>query len=332
MWCYINHQSRNNSLVRVAENSSTESPKASLGETLPLPGGLSDMGDTARPGDLFLITLGDGTQWFVEAIRGKKKSLRFVCQGEQFSVRDGEFVSEGFYPKLSDPWVKRHPLLVSSLEEIRRLQKRGDAMLPSVVLADKNTRVSSVERVTTLSEFEDDIQRDSSLWCDGTGPDDAPLCPIDQSLLSAGELIALMHGGRGVALLQLSLPVDMGGTRLPLLRPFVFEVLKRIDASKDVVVYPSTVPGGAASSFVLAAKRQPFTSWGAYLSGVGVQASIVADSEFYKMIIGIMMGYRIENIEHHIRSTGGTLSPSTYNLVEKEMMSLSQIEPTLPWK
>ena len=36
------------------------------------------------------------------------------------------------------------------------------------------------------------------------------------------------------------------------------ELLKRIVEAKDIVVHPSKISGGAASSFVIAAKRQPF--------------------------------------------------------------------------
>lgn len=331
LWIYSTR--RCDAFTVAAEGAATDTQNEDEANNL-LQGGFSEMAEESRPGDLFLITLNDGSKWYVEAIRGKKKSLRFVCQGEQCRVASGALVSEGFYPKLSDPWVKRYPLLVSCLEEIRRLQRNGDIQLPSQSLADPELGNGqyTVELLTNLADFEQEVQRDPSPWCNGTGPDDAPLGPIDQSLLSAGELLSLMQGGRGVALLQLSLPAGMGGNRLPVLRPFIFDILKRMDEAKDIVIYPSKVPGGAASSLVIAAKRQPFTSWGVYLSGLGVQASIVAESEFYKMIIGRMMGYRIENIEHHIRSTGGSLHPSMHSLVDKELLALSKIEPVIPWK
>lgn len=331
--CLIYGNIYRNTVIAGAGRAATDIRRAGKQERL-LSGGFLEMAEGAQPGDLFVVTLDDGAKWYFEAIRGKKKSLRFVCQGEQFRVVDGVLISEGFYPKLSDPWVKRHTLLVSCLEEIRRLQKGGDIQLPSARLASpqQESKSYTVELVTTMAEFEQEVRCDPSRWCDGTGPDDADLKDVDQSLLSTGELLALLHGDRGVALLQLSLPADMGGNRLPLLRPFIFEILKRIDEAKDIVVHPSKISGGAASSFVIAAKRQPFISWAAYLSGLGVQASIVAESEFYKMIIGRMMGYRIENIEHHIRSTGGSLDPGVYSLVDRELTTLSKVEPILPWK
>lgn len=294
---------------------------------------IAEIKDVSQPGDLFLIRLEDGQQLYLETVRGKKKSLQYVCQGERFRIEKGDLVSEGFYPNISDPWIKRCPLLVSCLEEIRRMQKSGDVVLPSLLLSEQaqNTQ-NQVEFVTSLSDFSDKVMCHPSLWCDGSGPNDEPLSHVDQSLLTAGELSALVHGDRGVALLQLSLPLDMGGSRLPLLRPYVFELLKSIEASKDVVLYPSKVPGGGASSLVIAAKRQPFASWGSYLSSFGAQASLVADSEFYKMIIGRIMGYKNENIEHHIISTGGALTPDLLKFVEKELMEISPVRPTLPWK
>lgn len=319
--------------VQASSTTAAKGDSVGRGDTV-LSGGLLEMDDLANPGDLFLVTLHDGTQWYLETIRGKKKSLRFVCQGEHFKLRNGELLSEGYYPKLSDSWVKGDALLVSCLEELRRLQKAGDVVLPSVILGDPQlmTKIDKVEFVTSLSDFEKVVSKDPRLWCDGTGPEDGPLNAVDQSLLTAGELLALLNGYRGVALLQLSLPLDMGGHRLPLLRPFVFEILKRINDSKEVIVLPSKISGGAAVSHVIAAKRQPFASWGAYLSDLGVQASIVADSAFYKMIIGRIMGYRPENIEHHIISTGGVLTPDISRLVEEELRKLSEVEPTLPWK
>lgn len=331
--CPIHGNSLRDGFIARAGRAANDTKTAGKPEKF-LSGGFSRMAEEARPGDIFVVTLDDGSKWYLEAIRAKKRSLRFVCQGELCRVTDDVLVSEGFYPKLSDSWVRRHPLLVSCLEEIRRLQKSGDIQLPSVRFPglQQDARSYTVEFVTNMAEFEQEVRCDPKRWCNGTGPDDDDLLPIDQSLLSAGELLALLQGDRGVALLQLSLPADMGGNRLPLLRPFIFEIMKQIDERKDIVVYPSKISGGVASSLVIAAKRQPFTSWAVYLSGLGVQASIVAQSEFYKMIIGRMMGYRIENIEHHIRSTGGSLDPSIYNLVDKELATLSKVEPRIPWK
>ena len=63
--------------------------------------------------------------------------------------------------------------------------------------------------------------------------------------------------------------------------PEMDEVIKNMmkDAAK-------TAAKGAATSLVISAKRQPFKAWGAYLASIGAQASVVAESEFYKLMIG----------------------------------------------
>ena len=284
-----------------------------------------------RPGDLIELILDDGEVLYMEAIKGKKKQVKFVCLGEVFELdREQQLTSDGFYPRISEPWVKSNAFIVSCFNEVRKIQKSGEMQLPSLILEAK--RIESCNVVTTMSMFEMEVQSNPGLWCDGTGPNDTPLNVRDQSLLTAGELVALLEGQRGVALLQMCLPGDMGGKNLPLLRPFVCQILKRLAESKDVVMYPSTAAQGAAKSLVIAAKCQPYISWGKYLSSLGVQASLVADSEFYKYIIGKMMGYKDENIEHHIKSSGGMLTKDITDMVQKELDDLSAIAPHIPWR
>lgn len=281
-----------------------------------------------NPGDVLAVKHGDGKYFFLEAVKGKKNALKFLCQGEMLELRQGEFVSNGYHPRLSESWVKKTPTLVESLEIVRKSQKK-DAP-PSELL--QRVSIEDVELVTCLPEFENMVQENPAQWCDGTGPHDEPLNEIDQNLLTAGELIALSKGYRGVCLLQTSFPIDTAETRLPLLRPFVLTLLRNMVESKDLVVYPSSAAGGAATSLVISAKRQPFKAWGAYLASIGAQASVVAESEFYKLVIGRMMGYKEENIEHHITSNGGLLTPKIRNLVDLEMKELSDANPSIPWQ
>ena len=283
------------------------------------------------PGDLIELILDDGEVLYMEAIKGKKKQAKFVCLGEAFELdQEQQLISNGFYPRISESWVKNDAFLVSCFNEIRKIQKSGEMQTPSSILESKS--IESCNVVTTMSMFEMEVKSNPGLWCDGTGPNDSPLGVRDQSLLTAGELIALSQGQRGVALLQMCLPGDMGGKSLPLLRPFVFRTLKMLKESKDVVIYPSSAAQGAAKSLVIAAKCQPYIAWGKYLSSLGVQASLVADSEFYKYIIGKMMGYKDENIEHHITSSGGVLTRNITNMVQKELDALSAVAPHIPWR
>lgn len=280
------------------------------------------------PGDLLAVQHRDGNYLFLEAVKGKKNALKFLCQGELLELRQGEFVSNGYYPRLSESWVKKTPTLVESLEIVRKLQK-GNAS-PSELL--QRSSIEDVELVTCLPEFEKMVQQNPAQWCDGTGPHDEPLNEIDQNMLTAGELIALSKGYRGVCLLQTSFPIDTTETRLPMLRPFVLTLLRNMVESKDLLIFPSSAAKGAATSLVISAKRQPFKAWGTYLASIGAQASVVAESEFYKLMIGRMMGYKEENIEHHIVSNGGILTPKIRNLVDLEMKELSDANPSIPWR
>jgi hypothetical protein len=288
-------------------------------------------------GDLFALQLEDDRLYF-EVVQVKRK-LKMICQGEVFGLKQCgadriELDPEGFYPRLNEPFVKENSILLSSLEEMRRMQKSGAVALPSTVmegLASGGKEDLVLTAMHSLEDFEDEVRSTPSLWCDGTGPEDSPLTEDQQALLTSGELLALATGLRGLCLLQVSLPLEMGGSKLPLLRPFVFQLLRKLHQDSRVGIYPSKVEG--ASSLVLAAKRQPFTAWAGYLSSLGVQASLVADSEFYKMIIGIMMGYKMEHIEHHIASTSGKgIDNKVRAAVEEELRGLSSSSATLPWK
>jgi len=51
----------------------------------------------------------------------------------------------------------------------------------------------------------------------------------------------------------------------------------------------------------LSAKAEPFRSWAAHLASSGAQAALVADSPYYKLLIGRVLGYQEDNIRHHIQ-------------------------------
>jgi hypothetical protein len=134
-----------------------------------------------------------------------------------------------------------------------------------------------------------------------------------------------------VILVQLDVGFDPQ-TRLPILRPFLLQALQRAATAKGVVVYPSAVAGTNAQSLIFASKQEPFRSWAAHLAQLGVQASVVADSPYYKLLVGRILGYRDQNIEFHIRSQGQHLEGAIVQAVEEELKSLSPAAPKLPWK
>ena len=220
----------------------------------------------------------------------------------------------GHWPRLSDSWVKQHPSLQAALKRLRG-QQETDRTLPSLLINTSaggenqshphkgSSSIESIfESILSLDELEKKVGIDPSYWIDGTAPGDPDPSVEETSLLSAGELLSFCQGHKGVVLMQVELPRDVDElikAPVPLLRPFVLRLLQRAITMKGVVVVPSSVPG-VASSLVVASKQQPFTSWAKHLAGIGVQAALVADSPFYKLLIGRILGYRYENIVHHI--------------------------------
>jgi hypothetical protein len=81
------------------------------------------------------------------------------------------------------------------------------------------------------------------------------------------------------------------------------------------------------------ADKQPFRAWAEHLASFGAQAALVADSPYYKLLIGRMLGYNEGNIHHHIRAVHGPGNPAqvVVQAVDKELSRLSSKKPTLPW-
>jgi len=164
-----------------------------------------------------------------------------------------------------------------------------------------------------------------------SGPGDAPLAGYDSATLCAGELLALLGGARGVAMVQLA--VNWGPLPLPAYNPFVLELLARAAGNPEVMAHMSTAAGGLGLSAILSAKREPFRAWAAHLASFGAQAALVADAPYYKVLIGRVLGYAPANVAHHVATTSGGAPPSPQVLaaVEAELLKLSAKRPSLPW-
>ncbi len=75
--------------------------------------------------------------------------------------------SAGFFPRLSEPWVRRCPGLADSLQRIRKQQQEGSSQLPSQLLAAHG--ISQLRLVTSLDQLAAQVEQAPGLWCDGTG-------------------------------------------------------------------------------------------------------------------------------------------------------------------
>eukprot|EP00466_Bigelowiella_natans_P009994 jgi/Bigna1/80027/fgenesh1_pg.67_\ len=170
------------------------------------------------------------------------------------------------------------------------------------------------------------------LRVDGTAPEDGAMTPLQSNLLSASELLALMNGLRGVVMIQLS--ALWGGDAENLIyRPFVTTLLRKIaEDESSFAIFTSPAPEELGLSAIICAPQQPYLNYAFHLASFGCQASVVAQSAYYKALVGSLLGYKRENIIHHIltnpNSQGGEPPPSPQRLekvfieVDKEMQGL----------
>lgn len=226
---------------------------------------------------------------WLEVTRARGGRVEALCCGELLALSAGpdgrlEAAPAGASPRLGEPWVKAVPGLADSLKRVRQ-QQAADGSLPSALLAARGA--AALTPLQTLADFRAAVAAAPGPWCDGTAPGEAPLGQQEQALLTAGELAAFLAGRRGVCLLQLHKGWgDTGAALQPLLRPWVLALLREAAGTKAASVLASAAPGGLGASVVLAARQQPWLAWGRHLAAQGVQSSIVADSPFYKLLIG----------------------------------------------
>ncbi|EFJ41945.1 hypothetical protein VOLCADRAFT_119573 [Volvox carteri f. nagariensis] len=204
-------------------------------------------------------------------------------------------------------------------------------------------RVAVVRRVMSLDELRGAAASHPGAWCDGSGPSDRGPAEDNLAVMTAGEVASLLEGRRGVVLLQLHIgwgaheDVPPYGPYKPLVLRLLREALER----PDIVSYVSSapVPGSAVGNpsygmtLVLCGDREPFRSWGAHLASFGCQAALEAQSPYYKLLIGRILGYREDSILHHIKEAHGptALTPQVATAVEQQLGKLSAKKPTLPW-
>eukprot|EP00967_Tisochrysis_lutea_P009975 scaffold11580_cov18-Tisochrysis_lutea.AAC.1 len=84
----------------------------------------------------------------------------------------------------------------------------------------------------------------------------------------------------------------------PVIHPSIYSFV--LSCSSFVHCRPCA--GGLGLTALIAADKDPYRSWAKYLAGINAQAAVVADSPFYKLLIGRMLGYDEDNIRHHIKA------------------------------
>jgi hypothetical protein len=61
---------------------------------------------------------------------------------------------------------------------------------------------------------------------------------------------------------------------------------------------------GVGLTGILYADREPFASWARHLASFGCQANAVAGSAYYKLLIGLLLGYKPENVLAYVAASG----------------------------
>lgn len=163
------------------------------------------------------------------------------------------------------------------------------------------------------------------------GPGDPPLQGVDYQTLCAGEMLSILQGQRGVVMVQLYVGWDLQTTQ-PAFNPFVVHLLRQAAQDPNIVITLSKAPEGLGLTALLSAKKDPFKSWSKHLASFGAQASLIAESPYYKLLIGRVMGYKEENIQHHILETSGRpVNREVMAAVEADLLKVSSKKPAIPW-
>lgn len=59
--------------------------------------------------------------------------------------------------------------------------------------------------------------------------------------------------------------------------------------------------GGVGLTALVSAKKDPFKAWAGHMASFGAQAAVVAESPYYKLLIGRMLGYPEAHVAAHIQ-------------------------------
>lgn len=198
---------------------------------------------------------------------------------------------------------------------------------------DGSTSTSTLTQpvvVYSLGQLEQEAAKDATLWCAGTQPGAPEKTPLQSCTLTAGELVSLLTGQRGVVIVQLWNGFEPARGQ-PLYDPFVVHLVEAALRHPGIRAVTSVAPGGVGLTAVLYADREPWSAWGPHLASFGCQANAVAGSAYYKVLIGKILGYSDANIAAYVRSVGGGYTPAVVAQVEADLKKLSKAKPKLPW-
>lgn len=206
------------------------------------------------------------------------------------------------------------------------------------------TLTGSPTKITSYDALRRDVAADPSFWRDGTPANAPPATPVTQATLNAGEILAFLHGARGVVMTQLwagwngDEDPDGDAAAQPVDAPFVHRALREMAGeirTGDVGVLECGIAGAAMEKGVTAtahAAKSPWRERAAHLASFGAQAALVAGSPYYQLLVGSILGYAPRNVEAHVVEKGGRITPAVAAEAERDLAALSPAEATLPWR
>jgi len=279
-------------------------------------------------GDLLRIELSNGTTVRVEVtevdeaaaeLRGSGERLRWIVQ-----LSAGRARASGLALSPTERWVSSFDGWKAALRKDTSPKDTEKQWL----------EITACEIETSLAELHAAVRADARRWCDGTAEGDAPLTDAESATLAAGELLSLLEGKRGACMIQLFVGWD-ASLSTPAYNPFVLRLLRECVRRKDVGVLTSEVRGSEKNllglSAIVFAEREPWTSWAPHLAEFGAQASLIAQSPYYGLLVGRILGYAEENIRTHVQGQGQKLSPEIEEAATQTLAQLSSQAPELPW-
>lgn len=214
-------------------------------------------------------------------------------------------------------------------------EKLGDMKMKAEALSLKSAG-SAVDgqQLMSLKELEAIVQANMKMYTEGTSPGAPEKSEIEKATMTAGELIALYAGHRGIVSVQMYNGWDEDRGQPIFDDLFVFEMIDQCLSHPDIRPIISTAPENKGYTLILFVNKEPFISYAAHLSSFGFQSSIIAGSPYFKLLCGYMLGYEKENVKGYVRATSqqGSLTPALLTEVEAQIKRLSKVTAKLPWK
>lgn len=296
-------------------------------------------------------------EWFVEAIEYSKvmsdneETMTGLCRGVtvQLVYHPVDKTTELIGVDASDDsqninlanrqWVRtKFPewqALLSGQELSGEYPRSAEEVLSPLTGSDTKIIIQNIEKVTDYHTLKKDVYADPSYWCDGTPANFTESDPKKQATLNAGEILALIVGQRSVVLTQLWAGWVENRGQQPIDAPFALRALREAIDDGDISVTPAPIPGMPADkglTAILTASASPWMERAVLLQSFGAQAALVAGSPYYQTLVGKILGYKDANIDVHVKSKGGRITPAIANEVTKDLAALSTVEAEIPWR